>query len=121
MASGFHLGGNSGDNRVGLPISGEGINTLIVLQFFQKPLSEAIQILLWLHSGALLAALICFRRDIIGLFRHVPRHLREFRTSRVSERGRLISFLGVATIVSGALGAPLLLYRLRFMEAMLAP
>lgn len=39
-----------------LPISSEGIITLILLHFFQKPLTEAIQLSIWLHTGTVLAA-----------------------------------------------------------------
>ncbi len=102
-----------------LPVSSEGINTLISLQFFQKPLSEAVSISLWLHSGTLLAALIYFRRDIIVLFRHLPKYLMEIRTHQASEPTHLITFLIIATVLSGALGAPLFFLSLNI-EAMTA-
>lgn len=90
-----------------LPISSEGINTLISLQFFQTPLPESISISLWLHSGTLLAALIYFRRDIIMLSRHLPKYLTELRTHQASGPTHLITFLIIATVLSGTIGAPL--------------
>ena len=91
-----------------LPVSSEGINTLISLQFFKQPLTEAISISLWLHGGTLLAALFYFRQDIIALLRYTPSYFQELRTHRVSEPTRLINFLIITAIVSGALGTPLL-------------
>jgi undecaprenyl-diphosphatase len=95
-----------------LPISSEGINTLILLRFFHKPLAEAIQVSLWLHSGTLLAALVYFRRDITSLLRYLPQYVRQFRTNQATESVSLITFLIISTLVSGALGAPLLFWGL---------
>jgi len=90
-----------------LPISSEGINSLILLHFFQKPLGEAIGISLWLHTGTLFSALVYFRRDIVDPARHLPQYTRELRTRNVSAHGALITFLIVSTLLIGVIGAPL--------------
>ena len=55
-----------------LPVSSEGINTLIQSHFFKEPLAEAIRMSLWLHAGTLIAAVLYFRKDITKLLRHLP-------------------------------------------------
>ena len=92
-----------------LPVSSEGINTLIQLHFFNEPLAEAIRMSLWLHTGTLIAAVVYFRRDILDLLRHLPQYTKELKSSQVTERSKLISFLIISTVLTGAIGAPLLL------------
>ena len=94
-----------------LPISSEGINTLILLHFFQKPLTEAIEISIWLHTGTLFAALIYFRRDIADLLRHLPQYVRELGSGG-TERNTLITFLLISTLLTGVVGAPLMVFGL---------
>ncbi len=95
-----------------LPISSQGINTLILLHFFQQPIAEAIGISLWLHTGTLFAALIYFRRDIADLSRHLPQYIRDLGAASGSERNALITFLIVSTMLTGAVGAPLMIFGL---------
>ncbi len=95
-----------------LPISSEGINTLILLHFFHKPLTEAVGISIWLHTGTLLAALVYFRRDIAVLLRHLPQYVRERGASGGAESNTLITFLIISTLLTGVVGAPLLVFGL---------
>jgi undecaprenyl-diphosphatase len=95
-----------------LPISSEGINTLILVHFFQKPVAEAILVSIWLHTGTLLAALIYFRRDIAALLRHLPKYLRERGVSGGTEQSALITFLIVSTVLTGVVGTPLMILSL---------
>jgi undecaprenyl-diphosphatase len=92
-----------------LPISSEGINTLILLYFYQKSLPEAVRISLQLHTGTVLAALVYFRRDIVDLSRHLPQYIRELRANGRTEQDALTSFLIVSTVLTGVIGAPLLM------------
>lgn len=92
-----------------LPISSEGINTLIQLHFFDEPLGEAIQMSLWLHTGTLIAAILYFRKDIAELLSHLPKYKTELRSGQTTERSKLISFLIISTVLTAAIGAPLLL------------
>ena len=95
-----------------LPVSSEGINTLIQLHFFDKPLAEAIRMSLWLHAGTLIAAVLYFRKDISDLIRHLPQYTRELKSGQVTDRSKMISFLIISTVLTGAIGAPLLLIEL---------
>ena len=92
-----------------LPVSSEGINTLIQLHFFDEPLAEAIRMSLWLHAGTLIAAVLYFRKDISDLLRHLPQYTKELKSNQATERSKLISFLIISTVLTGAIGAPLLL------------
>lgn len=90
-----------------LPVSSEGISSLLMMNFFGKTLSEAVFLSIWLHTGTLLAALVYFRRDIIGIIRNVPVYFKNPRGMK--GYNGLTSFLVVSTLLTGALGAPILL------------
>lgn len=102
-----------------LPISSEGITTLIQLHFYGELITDAVATALWLHVGTLAAAAVYFRRDILALLRHVPAYLGATRADGVSsdvvggeageERGHLITFLLVSTALTGAIGGTVLL------------
>ena len=96
-----------------LPVSSEGINTLIQSHFFKEPLAEAIRMSLWLHAGTLIAAALYFRKDISELLRHLTQYTRELKSHKATERGKLISFLIISTVLTAAIGAPLLLISLK--------
>jgi undecaprenyl-diphosphatase len=95
-----------------LPISSEGINTLILTYFYDEQTREAIAESIWLHLGTVCAALTYFRREVADLLRHVPQYVRQLGTGENSERSSLITFLIVATALTGAVGAPLMLIEL---------
>lgn len=92
-----------------LPISSEGINTLILLNLFDQPASEAIVTSVWLHLGTLFAAVVFFRNEIADILRHIPQYLREHGASGRSDQNPLITFLIVSTLVTGAVGGPLMI------------
>lgn len=77
-----------------LPISSEGMTSLVMTQVFGSSLQQAVIIALWLHIGTLLAALVYFRKDILEVIR---------------ERGTVFRFLVIATLVSVLVGGPLAL------------
>ena len=90
-----------------LPISSEGVLTLIQLQFFGRSLASSISVAVWLHLGTLLAAVLYFRRELWRLWRAFPDWA--LRRSGVPEVDRrLLNFLLISTIVTGLVGAPLL-------------
>ena len=43
-----------------LPVSSKGVEALIMVKFYDKTLSEALVLALWLHIGTLLAALVYY-------------------------------------------------------------
>lgn len=95
-----------------LPVSSEGINTLILIHLFDKPSPEAIATSIWLHLGTLLAAVVYFRKEVAYLLQHLTQYARERGASSGSEPNTLITFLVISTVLTGALGAPLLLVSL---------
>jgi len=75
-----------------LPISSQG-QTYIVSQFFGIPATELAGLVLWLHMGTMLAAILYFRHDILML-------------SRFKEKW-LWKYLIIATLFTAVLGVPL--------------
>lgn len=88
-----------------LPVSSEGMMLLAKTALFksQDSFEAMISEALFLHAGSAAAAAIYFRKDIIRLFAS----LRKPSQERPSEH-RLIRFLIISTLVSGALGLLLL-------------
>ena len=93
-----------------LPISSEGICTLILVNFFHTGFTQAVYQAIWLHTGTLCAALVYYRREVWYLSKHLPAYFRNIRNSFASPPGDIISYLIIATAVSCALGGPLLLF-----------
>jgi len=76
-----------------LPVSSEGVLTLIQTNFFQNQnLTQIISQALFLHLGTFLAALVYFRKEIISL----------------PKNPKLLKFLALATFISGVLGLGIL-------------
>jgi len=99
-----------------LPISSEGISSLVLVNIFHLSLSEAVFLALWLHLGTLLAAAYYFRQELVTLTRRLPTYVRDIRHFNTSPQGNLITFLIVATLASAAIGAPLFLLALDKLE-----
>ncbi len=99
-----------------LPISSEGITSLVLVNVFHLPLSEAVFLALWLHAGTLFAAIYYFRQELVILARQLPAYVRDIRHFNTSPQSNLITFLIVATLASAAIGGPLLLLGLDKLE-----
>jgi len=95
-----------------LPVSSQGIVTLILVNFFDLQFKQAFFLSIWLHLGTLLAAVFYFRRELWEIIRYLPAWLRGIRHPAATEQGRLITFLAVATVVTAAVGGPLILLSL---------
>ena len=95
-----------------LPISSEGVLTLLQLHLFGKGVAESIAYALWLHLGTLLAVVAYFRRELVALLRALPRWARRRAACPPRERA-LLDFLALSTLATGAVGAPLLTLSLR--------
>ena len=84
-----------------LPISSQGVVTVAQSALLDRPLSEAVAFALWLHAGTACAALLALRREAWGV-------LRDAASAPLRPSPRL-RFLAIATVVSAAIGLPLLL------------
>ena len=84
-----------------LPVSSEGVVAAFYGFFLDRPLSEAVAYALWLHLGTVVSVLIVFRRTLFDLAREV--------ISSPKNPPRLFWYLLVSTLVSAAIGFPLLL------------
>lgn len=91
-----------------LPISSEGMTSLVMVTFFGRSLSEAIPISIWLHMGTLLAATYYFRSEVLELVYKVPEYVQSF--SKKESHDPVISFLLISTALTGIVGLPLLLF-----------
>jgi len=83
-----------------LPVSSEGIISLIKINFFQNfSLSKTISFALFLHFGTALAATVYFWKDIFSLIKNL------FKFKESGEKNKKITiFLVISTIVSGLIG-----------------
>jgi undecaprenyl-diphosphatase len=93
-----------------LPISSEGMISLVMLNIFSRPLHEAIPISIWLHTGTLLAAILYFRREIEEILRNFTAYLENIRAD--TEVNSITNFLIVSTFLTGIVGLPLFLFSL---------
>lgn len=92
-----------------LPISSEGVLTLLQIHVLQRPLAESVAFAIGLHLGTLLAAVGYFRRELLQLARALPSWLSPRRRARLPRaENKLLDFLTVATATTGLVGAPLL-------------
>ena len=91
-----------------LPVSSQGVVTVVQSALLDRPLSEAVAFALWLHAGTACAALIALRGEAWGV-------LRDATSTPLSPSPRL-RFLVIATVVSAAVGFPLLLSLGEFSE-----
>ncbi len=91
-----------------LPVSSEGISSIIMMSLFGKTLSEAVFLSIWLHTGTLLAAIVYFRRDLVG----IVKNLTKYRPGKNRGYNGLTTFLVVSTALTGIIGAPLLFFGL---------
>lgn len=93
-----------------LPVSSKGVEALIMVKFFDKTLSEALVLALWLHIGTLLAAIVYYRREILEILKNLKNYIKN--PAQDTEANRLTSFVIVTTLLTGLIGTPLLLFGL---------
>jgi len=96
-----------------LPVSSEGVSSLVMMNFFEKSLEEAVFMSIWLHTGTLMAALVYFRNDMVGIVKNIPSYFKKTRT----EYSEITSFLIISTLMTGIIGAPILLFGLDKLNA----
>lgn len=90
-----------------LPVSSEGLLTLVQLHVFGKSFEASLGTALWLHLGTALAALVYFRSDVLHLVCQLPSWTTR-RSQLTDDDRRLMDFLAIATAATGALGLPLM-------------
>lgn len=97
-----------------LPVSSEGMTSLVMINFFGKSFAEALPISIWLHVGTMLAAIVFLRKDIFRLLKNLPRYVTDlsFRTPL----NRITTFLVVSTVLTGIVGFPLILFAVGFTD-----
>lgn len=83
-----------------LPVSSQGMTSLVMVNFFNRTLADAITYALWLHVGTLAAAILYFWSDVKSLWRSLPTLVMKKADAHTS----LLRFLAVTTIVSLVLG-----------------
>ena len=83
-----------------LPISSEGLVTILYAMALGNPVSEATSFALWLHTGTALSVIAAFRTEVRVVFWNLA--TRKYRPSRLSR------FLILATVTSAPLGLVLL-------------
>lgn len=90
-----------------LPVSSEGVLTLVQLHVFGETFQTSLGTALWLHLGTLLAALVYFRVEVSHIVGQLPTWVIRHGELRDDDR-RLMDFLAVATMATGVIGLPLL-------------
>ena len=90
-----------------LPLSSEGVLTLVQLHLFETSFETSLATALWLHLGTVLAATAYFRSEVARILRRLPAWI--VRRGRLpAEDRQLIDFLAITSIVTGVVGLPLL-------------
>ena len=87
-----------------LPVSSEGISSIVMIAFFKKTLAEAISITIWLHLGTLLASIVFFRKELWEIIRTAPNTIKNIKSTY---NNSLLVFIIVSTIGTGILGVPI--------------
>ena len=91
-----------------LPISSEGMTTLVMINVFNRTLADALPIAIWLHTGTLLSAAVYFRTDIKEIISEIPHYLKNKHVQE--KKNSIITFLLIATAITGIIGLPLILF-----------
>lgn len=95
-----------------LPVSSEGVVTLTMTGLFGKSGLSSVNVAIWLHLGTMLAALLYFRQDFKKIILGLPDYLMRKKYQESKER-KLISFLILTTLITGAIGGAIYLYGLQ--------
>ena len=88
-----------------VPLSSKTMDTIVYTKFFGGSADAVVPLLLFLHIGTMLAAIIYFRREIAELGRKFLSAPTDVKRQSESE----IGFLVVALFFTGVVGVPILL------------
>lgn len=86
-----------------LPVSSEGIVSLVLITVFGDTPSKSIALALWLHLGTLFAVIFYFWQDLVVLAKCIPGFITKF-IGKKNESEKLLHFIFVATIITGIIG-----------------
>ncbi len=86
-----------------LPISSQGNLVLVMVGVFGIGIVSAFKYSIFLHLGTFLAVLVYFRKDVVKIIAR----LRKYKPGFKRKKDGLISFLIVATVITGIIGYPL--------------
>jgi undecaprenyl-diphosphatase len=104
-----------------LPISSKAMTSLIMIRFFGKTISEALPLAIWMHIGTVLASAIYFRSDLKKIIKRLPTYVsktvldggfkkkKDFEKEK-NEEDNLITFLIIATLMTGIIGLPIMIF-----------
>ncbi len=59
-----------------LPVSSKGVEALIMVRFFNKTLSEALVLALWMHTGTLMAAMVYYKIEILEILKNLNNYIK---------------------------------------------
>lgn len=85
-----------------LPISSQGNLVLLMAGIFGYLPEFTLRYSIFLHTGTLLAVLVYFRKEVIGILKSTKTYRPDF-----SENNRMLTFLIITTILTGLIGYPL--------------
>lgn len=88
-----------------IPVSSEGINSLVMINLFGKGFGQAVTIAIWLHLGTVLAAIINFRKEVWNIIKTKIEILTNPSSYSIyGEKFKLFNFLLFATLASLCIG-----------------
>lgn len=87
-----------------IPVSSKTQVTFVYLKLFQGDPTHVIPILLYVHLGTVIAAILYFRNELIGIFHEISCEPLDIRHHANGKTG----FLFVALLFTGIIGIPLL-------------
>jgi undecaprenyl-diphosphatase len=88
-----------------IPVSSKTQDTLVYLKILNGDPSLVVPILLYLHIGTLLAAILYFRKELLGMAAAIIKKPMEFKEHAEGKPG----FLFTALLFTGIVGVPLLI------------
>jgi undecaprenyl-diphosphatase len=90
-----------------LPVSSKGVEALLMVKFFNKTLSEALVIALWMHIGTLMAAVVYYKIEFLEVVKNLKKYVKN--PAEDIQVSRLTSFVIIVTLLTGFIGIPILL------------
>jgi len=97
-----------------IPVSSKTQDTFVYLQFLHGDPSSVVPVLLYLHIGTVIAAIVYFRRELLALASAFLARPADFRAHADGK----IGFLFAALLGTGLVGLPLLLMEREFLPGL---